>query len=254
LRRASFCRVRNCPICQWRRSLMWQARFYQSLPKIVETNPTARWVFLTLTVRNCTIENLGAMLTKMNSAFQRLKDRKEFKPVLGWVRTTEVTRGKDGSAHPHFHTLMMVPSYWFKVSYVKHERWVELWRDCLRVNYEPNVDIRTVKARIEGQSLSGVLQDAVSETLKYSVKPADMTEDADWFLELTRQTFKRRFVATGGVLKNVLRVDEESNQDLVLADGDEDSDDDGTRMAFDWKAKERRYKRAPQHDKSGKTK
>lgn len=249
LRRASFCRVRNCPICQWRRSLMWQARFYQSLPKIVEINPTARWVFLTLTVRNCAIEDLGATLTKMNSAFQRLKDRKEFKPVLGWVRTTEVTRGKDSSAHPHFHALMMVPPSWFTRDYVKHERWVELWRDCLRVNYEPNVDIRTVKARIESQSLSEMLQDAVAETLKYSVKPADMTEDPDWFLELTRQTFKRRFVATGGILKNVLRVDEESNQDLVLADGDEDSDDDGTRLAFDWKVKERRYKRAPQHDK-----
>jgi len=49
-------------------------------------------------------------------------------------------------------------------------------------------------------------------------------------------------------------VDEESNQDLVLAEGDEDSDDDGTRLAFDWKAKERRYKRAPMYDKDGKTK
>ncbi|MDI5424891.1 ROK family protein, partial [Salmonella enterica subsp. enterica serovar Kentucky] len=29
--------------------------------------------------------------------------------VQGWIRTTEVTRGRDGSAHPHFHTLMMVP-------------------------------------------------------------------------------------------------------------------------------------------------
>lgn len=249
LRRASFCRVRNCPICQWRRSLMWQARFYQALPKIVEINPMARWVFLTLTVRNCAIEDLGTTLTAMNSAFKRLKDRKEFNRVLGWVRTTEVTRGNDGSAHPHFHTLMMVPPSWFKHDYVKHGRWVALWRDCLRVNYEPNVDIRAVKARIKDQSLTEVLQDAVSETLKYSVKPTDMTEDPEWFLELTRQTFKRRFVATGGVLKNVLRVDEESNQDLVLADSDEDGDDDGTRLAFDWKAKERRYKRAPQHDK-----
>ena len=31
LREAHFCRVRHCPVCQWRRSLMWQARFYQSL-------------------------------------------------------------------------------------------------------------------------------------------------------------------------------------------------------------------------------
>ena len=76
---------------------------------------------------------------------------------------------------------MMVPSYWFTVAYIKHGRWVELWRDCLRINYEPNVDIRTVKPRTEGQSLTEVLQDAVSETLKYSVKPADMTEDPTGF-------------------------------------------------------------------------
>ncbi|WP_181880031.1 protein rep, partial [Escherichia coli] len=35
LRSAQFCRVRHCPVCQWRRTLMWQARFYQALPKIV---------------------------------------------------------------------------------------------------------------------------------------------------------------------------------------------------------------------------
>ncbi|MDI5568585.1 protein rep, partial [Salmonella enterica subsp. enterica serovar Kentucky] len=40
---------------------------------------------------------------------------------------------------------------------------------------------------------------AVAETLKYSTKPADMVADPEWFLELTRQTHKRRFVATGGM-------------------------------------------------------
>ena len=33
LRSAQFCRVRHCPVCQWRRTLMWQARFYQALRK-----------------------------------------------------------------------------------------------------------------------------------------------------------------------------------------------------------------------------
>lgn len=28
LREAHFCRVRYCPVCQWRRCLMWIARFY----------------------------------------------------------------------------------------------------------------------------------------------------------------------------------------------------------------------------------
>jgi hypothetical protein len=233
---------------------MWQARFYQSLPKIVESYPSARWVFLTLTVRNCEISDLGVMLSAMNSAFQRLKVRKEFKPVLGWIRTVEVTRGKDGSAHPHFHTLLMVHPSWFKRNYVKHSRWISLWQECLRVAYEPNVDIRPVKTKVLGEkpceSIVTSLQGAVSETLKYAVKPTDMTSDSSWFLELTRQTFKRRFVATGGILKNILKLEEESDADLVLADNTQDQEsDDGSRVAFTWKSTERHYKRAPKQDK-----
>ncbi|MDK6797419.1 protein rep, partial [Escherichia coli] len=107
-------------------------------------------------------------------AFKRMEKRKELSPVQGWIRATEVTRGKDGSAHPHFHCLLMVQPSWFKgKNYVKHERWVELWRDCLRVNYEPNIDIRAVKTKT-GEVVANVaeqLQSAVAETLKYSVKP-----------------------------------------------------------------------------------
>lgn len=208
---------------------------------------------MTLTVRNCVIADLGNTLTVMNNAFKKLTKRKEFKPVFGWVRTTEVTRGSDGSAHPHFHTLMMVPSSWFTRDYVKHSRWVELWGDCLRVNYAPNVNIKTVKPKSVGEgkseTISESLQDAVAETLKYSVKPSDMISDPEWFLELTRQVFKRRFVATGGVLKDILKLTEESNEDLALADGIVDGEDDGSSIAFSWGSEERRYKRDKTHDK-----
>ncbi|MBD2806586.1 protein rep, partial [Xenorhabdus sp. ZM] len=225
LREAHFCRVRHCPVCQWRRSLMWQARFYQSLPRIVADYPTSRWMFLTLTVRNCAIEDLGETLTLMNAAFKRMEKRKEFKPVQGWIRTTEVTRGKNGSAHPHFHTLMMVPPSMFSGrDYVTHYRWMELWRDCLRIDYDPNIDVRAMKPKKpkEDETLvnttAELIRGAVSETLKYSTKPADMVADPAWFLELTRQTFKRRFIATGGALKDVLKLDQETNEDLILAD------------------------------------
>jgi len=254
LREAQFCRVRHCPVCQWRRSLMWQARFYQSLPSLVAAYPKARWIFLTLTVRNCPIDELGATLTAMNAGWQRLKDRKEFRPVLGWIRTTEVTRGQDGSAHPHFHALLMVPPSWFSgPAYVKQARWVELWQSCARLNYTPNVDVRTVKPRARsGEACADVaeaLRGAVAETLKYSTKPGDMTADADWFLELTRQTHRRRFVATGGVLRDVLRVEQESDDDLALADGPAAGEDDGSRLAFSWRRDDRRYRREPRADK-----
>ena len=76
-----------------------------------------------------------------------------------------------------------------------------------------------------------------------------MTADAKWFLELTRQTHKRRFVATGGALKDVLRVDEETDTDLVMADGQAEGLDDGSRLAFNWRETDHRYRRAPKADK-----
>lgn len=230
---------------------MWQARFYQALPKIVADYPSSRWLFLTLTVRNCAIGELGDTLTAMNAAFKRLEKRKELSPLQGWIRATEVTRGKDGSAHPHFHCLLMVPPSWFTRDYVKQSRWVELWRDCLRVNYEPNIDIRAVKTKT-GEAVANVseqLQSAVAETLKYSVKPEDMADDPEWFLELTRQLHKRRFISTGGALKNVLQLDRETNEDLVIADEMGDGTDDGRRTAFAWDSGKRRYRRAPEKDK-----
>ena len=252
LRSARFCRVRHCPVCQWRRTLMWQARFYQALPKIVAEWPKSRWLFLTLTVRNCAIDELGNTLTAMNAAFKRMEKRKELSPVQGWIRATEVTRGKDGSAHPHFHCLLMVQASWFKgQNYVKQERWVELWRDCLRVNYDPNVDIRTIKTKT-GEAVANVaeqLQSAVAETLKYSVKPEDMANDPDWFLELTRQVHKRRFVATGGALKNVLQLERETNEDLIMADGMAEGTDDGSRLAFSWVPVVKKYQRDRAKDK-----
>ena len=71
-------------------------------------------LFLTLTVRNMPVCELRDALQHMNKSWQRLIKRKEFKAVQGWIRTTEITRGKDGSAHPHFHILLMVPPSWFR--------------------------------------------------------------------------------------------------------------------------------------------
>lgn len=247
LKEAQFCRVRHCPVCQWRRSLMWQARFYQALPGLIEAHTGVRWLFLTLTVRNCPVGDLRATLKAMNESWGRLVKRPEFKPVQGWIRTTEVTRGKDGSAHPHFHALLMVPKSYFQGKYyVKQARWVEVWQSCARLNYAPSVDVRAVHPR-KGEDGTEAIQKAAAETLKYAVKPADMTTDPEWFMELTRQVHKLRFVATGGALKNVLKEGQESDEELALTDGDGEADD-GARVGFNWRPADRKYRRYRQAD------
>ena len=127
--------------------------------------------------------------------------------VDGWIRTTEVTRDKERPneyAHPHFHVILMVKASYFTHGYIKQAQWSEIWRDCLKADYMPMVDVRAVKAR-KGDDIA--IQSAIAETLKYSTKPSDMIQDCEnpesreWFYELTRQTHKLRFIATGGALR-----------------------------------------------------
>lgn len=233
---ARFCRVRHCPVCQWRRSLRWKARAYQVLPKIVADYPKHRWLFLTLTVKNCPITELKATLQWMNQSWQRLVQRKKF-PAIGWLRSIEVTRGKDGSAHPHFHCLLLVKSSYFTRGYMKQQEWVELWRSCLRVDYNPVLDIRPVKRDQQPMQL-------VPELLKYCTKESDLVSDRYWFLELTRQMHRVRVTVTGGVMKEYLKELEQEPEDLIGEDdeGEGDLDEDEGHLYFGWRKRESKYR------------
>lgn len=247
LKDAKFCRVRFCPVCQWRRSLMWQARFHQSLPDVLAVVPQAQFLFLTLTVKNCAIEDLRETLRDMGKAWNRFTQRKEFAHVQGWIRTVEVTRGKDGSAHPHFHALLLVKPSYFKKHYVAQAAWVEAWQHAARLDYVPQVHITKVRTKKAHRERAGddaaALRAAAAETLKYSVKPSDMLADRDWFLELVRQTFRTRAIASGGVLKNALREDDETQQDLLLADDEKPPEDEAPVLRFDYAEQAKRYRR-----------
>jgi len=237
---ARFCRVRHCPVCWWRRSLMWQARFLRVLPEIESAFPTARWIFLTLTVRNCPITDLRSTIQHMNVSFNRMTKRPEFaRNTIGWIRSTEVTRGRDGSAHPHFHVLMMVRPSYFTINYVKQARWTELWKESARLDYTPIVHVQAVKNRHGSEH---PLRGAIAETLKYSTKPEDLM-DRDWLLELTSQVYHLRFISSGGLLKEVLREsEEETDEDLMLFDenGEQQVDPE---IFFAWHRQIQRYVR-----------
>ena len=234
LRAARFCRVRHCPVCQWRRSLMWKAKAYKVLPRIVEAYPRYRWLFVTLTQKNVSVGALRETLVAMNRAFQRLSQRKAF-PAIGWLRSTEVTRGRDGSAHPHFHCLLMVPSSYFSGrDYLKQADWVTMWRKALRLDYNPVLDVQAVKQGSKPMEL-------IPELLKYCTKESDLVADKEWFLELTRQMHKMKCVTTGGVLKEYLKELEAEPEDLI-GEGDEAESEDLGTLYFGWKRREKKYR------------
>lgn len=213
--KAYFCRVRFCPVCQWRRQMKLKAKFIQGLPALSHDFPSHRWIFLTLTVQNCDIAALRAAVTDMNAAFDRLTKRRLW-PANGWIKSIEVTYAKNKQAHPHIHSLLLVPAGYFKgTKYLSQSAWSEAWQKALRSTYLPIVHVRACKA-----GKNGTFESALAEVVKYTVKPSDLTIDEEWFAELNLQTYKARSVSVCGVLKryikqreiDLIEAGEENNQ------------------------------------------
>lgn len=221
---ANFCRDRACPVCQWRRSLRWVATMKKQYPQVAKAYPSHRWLFLTLTVKNCQITELNETIRAMNKGFNALirKLKKRF-PTLGYVRTIEVTRSDNDTAHPHFHVMLLVPAEYFGKGYIKQAEWSEMWQKAMKLDYIPVVDIRAVKSK-DGNAIGA----AIAETMKYSIKPTDLLKGAnyDWLYEYFKQVKGLRFVSVGGVLKGLIKAEWETDKiddDLIHVDGDSEN-------------------------------
>lgn len=263
LKTAMFCRIPTCPVCQGRRALKWNAKIKQIMPKVLEDSPKSRFIMLCFTVENPELKDLRSQLDQMNKAWTRLTKRKEWK-VYGWLRTVEVTRADDDKVHPHYHALLMVSQSYFGGHYITHERWRELWRDCLRVDYLPQVNVQAVKPRkgtLKVSELAAVVS-ATVEVVKYAVKPSSILRDdcdqqipgqrvrasnQEWLVELTEQMHRMRLITSGGILKDYFReLEDERKQkpegyihtrETTLA---ESSPDDLEAVSY-WNSGARRY-------------
>lgn len=230
------CHCRQCIVCAWRRSLVYKARAYKALPKVVEDYPTARYLFITLTVKNCAITELRDTLKWMNQSFARLSKLKAF-PAIGYLKTTEVTKGKDGfSAHPHFHLLAMTKASFFGRNYIRQSEWVEMWRKSLRVDYNPVLDVQALKPESSPVAL-------LAEIVKYQCKPNDLVlSDREWFLELTRQLHRTKAIAFGGIFKEYFReLEREPTSEEMIGDDGEGEIDEG-HLYFGWKRQVKQYR------------
>ena len=247
------CRGRHCPICQSARQFKFKRHFEDALPEIQTRAKTNAWLHLVVTVKNCPVTELRATLAAMNRSWRRLVQRKEFKIVRGWTRGTEVTKGESDptTAHPHFHALLLVPPSYFKKYYIKHEKWLELWQDAARLNYTPDIWIERADAK-------GGIQEVV-KLATYSTKPEEMDVSEDWFYEFHRQVSGLRFLATGGIVKDVLRekeaerkreriakgqpADEPEEADDIAQDGQDSEGDVISSKILDWNKPRRQYRR-----------
>ena len=231
---AHFCRVPQCPVCQSRRSLMWKARALRALPLVVKDYPNHRWLFLTLTQKNCLVNELRETIQGMNNSFARLTKLKQW-AAEGWIKSLEITRGKDGSTHPHFHCLLMVPSSYFNRDYLSYNQWVGLWQRSARLDYKPQVHVRAVAKDRDPAIL-------IPEILKYSVKESDLYKSKEFLLGITEQLYKVRRVAVGGILRSYMKKLEEEPEDLIGQDEENENEVDEGHLYFEWRCREKKYR------------
>lgn len=242
---ANFCRDRLCPMCQWRKSLVTFSQLSAIMDRIDAERPGLVPVFLTLTMRNVASDGLADGVTHILKAWGTLTAKRtnpQFNAIMaGWFRALEITyNAKDRTWHPHIHAVLLMPPEYFTdpALYRDHAAWVAEWRKALRADYDPVVDIRTIK---------NDRAKAVAEVSKYAVKPGEWISDdecvTDANVELLATVLRgRRLVAFGGLMmqarKALKQVDAEK-ADLVNTDSAEDVMRADVRVAlerYEWQA------------------
>ena len=224
-----FCRVRLCPMCQWRRSLKLFSQVSKITDYINQQNNQVRYLFITLTQKNCNGSELVQEINKINKSFSLLVDKTKHvqpatkfkKMLLGYIKSTEVTYNpKTKTYHPHLHCIFAVQGEYFnKENYINKNSWRAIWADLLKVDYLPQVNVQAIKPARQ--------QKAVAELAKYPAKVSSILnlpqmQAVQVIIDLTTLCYKRRFVAFGGIFKKTkallkLQDVEAENADLVGA-------------------------------------
>jgi plasmid rolling circle replication initiator protein Rep len=228
---ANFCRVPLCPMCQWRKSLRVFFDTSRVINEVENRHEDIRHIFLTLTVKNCSLENLGANLDNIFKGWHDFMRSKTLNPeikgkryniVKGWFRALEITyNSKTNEFHPHFHVILNVDKNYFTgKDYLKTEEWVQLWRKSAKLDYDPICDIRKVKNTKNKK--------AIAEVAKYTYKDAEILTETlsdgtrtEVVKYLSAALHQRRLYAYGGVMKEIaaeLKIKDVDKANLINVD------------------------------------
>lgn len=210
---ANFCKQRLCPVCNYRRStLMWH-----KIHEIVGQFEENKFVFITLTVKNCKDTELQSTINHLLQSFRRITNRKTWqKNFIGYVRGLEITyNSKENTYHPHIHILAVTSAEYYKSDYVDIHTLRKWWTESAELDYFVQVNIEAVKDKNK----------AVAEVAKYAVKMSSVLDSG-----ISSQTLRatqviascienRRLIATGGAITKAaqslkINLEEDENFDV----------------------------------------
>lgn len=247
-----FCKSRLCSLCNWRRAMKHSSQTKKIVAEVVKRKSKARWLFLTLTVKNVYDgEELDKSLRAMAQGFNRLVKYKKVKQnLIGFMRATEVTVNKiDNSYNQHLHVLVCVEPTYFKntENYISQKQWTGFWKKAMKLDYDPVVDVRAIKPKNKHKT---DIQSAIDETAKYPVKDTDyMSDDEERNLQIVQDLedglYRKRLLSYGGLLKEIhkeLNLDDVEDGDLIHTDDEESkTSEDAYSIVAIWNWERRNY-------------
>ena len=193
------------------------------LPIIEQEYPTYRWLLLTLSSKSCQIQEVRQNLHWMVESWRRLVRQKNF-PAVGWIRVTEVTRGKEKLAYPQFHCLLLVKSSYFGHNYLSHQKWVALWQSSLRVDYSPMLSSLTIKKE----------QRLVLEIFRFCCQTPEFNQNDDWLIQLAPQLNRVKTLATGGIIKQYIQQFNLHNPEKLVEPTEDANEIDDGYLYLNW--------------------
>jgi hypothetical protein len=189
LLKARFCGYWFCPLCELRRKSVLKRRAEVATKQLQKAIPSLRWVKLHLTVPNCEGDDLRETIDAMFEAFRSMVKSKAW-PGQGAIRCLEVTRGEEGTAHPHLHVSIATKAGYFNgQNYWSEDRWQQEWEKALGT--KAGRYVKTQNAKDEEEA---------SDLVDYSQKPPDEDEIL-WRMRAWKQMYNVRRVECYGAVK-----------------------------------------------------
>lgn len=241
---ANFCKDRLCPMCNWRRS----KKIFAQSSKVMDiaSERGYQFLFLTLTIRNCSFDLLEETINVLFDGWRQLYHKKAFfkKFVLGSFRALEITvNKKERTFHPHLHCILAVNDSYFKNGYLTAQKWASLWGSCCGLDYDPSIRIEALKGDFLRDK--GVISywRSIKEVSKYIAKGSDYLDGSfsdvlEKVSVLLSSLSGRRLCSFTGVLKDIarqLRLDDLENGDLINFDDDSLRNDlTGVMVRYRW--------------------
>lgn len=233
---ANFCKQRLCPTCSWRRSYKVFSQMMTALSAFsdkklldsagVDSSIDYKFLFCTLTIRNCSIDELNDYITLLLESYTMrfMKYKICKKAFLGHYRALEVTYNSlNNTFHPHLHCVFAVSSGYFKKDYyISNDRLRELWKKALGVDYLPLTNIKKING-FDSDSFDSVAS-AVCEVTKYTTKAieyidfTDIENTCNMLYALDSSLYNRRLYSFCGIFKKILSFLRLDNDDICKDD------------------------------------